>query len=89
VIPLARDSLEEKMAERRMGQLSFADNLVADVVEASTTLDRILALVDWVEIATNNNRESITLLSTSESTRALRRRGRTRWLPQSSFFFIL
>lgn len=40
------------MAERRMGQLSFADNLVADVVEATTTLDRIVALVDWAEIAT-------------------------------------
>jgi len=50
VIPLARDSLEEKMAERRMGQLSFADNLVADVVGAATTLDGIAALVDWTEI---------------------------------------
>jgi transposase, IS5 family len=39
------------MAERRMGQLSFADNLVADVVEATTTLDRIASLVDWTEIA--------------------------------------
>lgn len=39
------------MAERRMGQLSFADNLVADVVEAKTTLDRISGLVDWAEIA--------------------------------------
>ena len=39
------------MSERRMGQLSFADDLVADVVEATTTLDRILALVDWKEIA--------------------------------------
>jgi IS5 family transposase len=38
------------MAERRMGQLSFADNLVADVVDARTTLDRISALVDWTEI---------------------------------------
>jgi IS5 family transposase len=50
VIPLARDSLEEKMAERRMGQMSFADNLVADVVEATTPLDRIAGLVDWREI---------------------------------------
>ena len=39
------------MAERRLGQLSFADNLVADVVEATTTLDRMAALVDWTEIA--------------------------------------
>jgi transposase, IS5 family len=38
------------MAERRMGQMSFADNLVADVVEANTTLDRIAGLVDWTEI---------------------------------------
>ncbi len=38
------------MAERRMGQMSFADNLVADVVEA-TTLDRIACLLDWREIA--------------------------------------
>jgi IS5 family transposase len=39
------------MAERRMGQLSFADHFVADVVEATTTLDRIAALVDWSEVA--------------------------------------
>jgi IS5 family transposase len=39
------------MAERRMGQMSFADTLVADVVGATTTLDRIAALVDWTEIA--------------------------------------
>jgi transposase, IS5 family len=39
------------MAERRMGQLSFADNLVADVVEATTALDQIAKLVDWTEIA--------------------------------------
>lgn len=38
------------MAERRIGQMSFADNLVADVVEANTTLDRIAGLVDWTEI---------------------------------------
>jgi transposase, IS5 family len=38
------------MAERRMGQMSFADNLVADVV-AATTLDRIASLVDWTPIA--------------------------------------
>ena len=39
------------MAERRMGQLSFADNLVADVVEANTTVDQIAGLVDWTEIS--------------------------------------
>lgn len=38
------------MAERLMGQLSFADNLVADVVDTATTLDRVSALVDWSEI---------------------------------------
>ena len=38
------------MAERRMGQMSFADNLVADVVEANTTLDQIAGLVDWTKI---------------------------------------
>lgn len=39
------------MAERRMGQLSFADGLVADVVEATTGLDQISGLVDWAEVA--------------------------------------
>ena len=39
------------MAERRMGQMSFADDLVADVVEATTTLDQIAGLVEWREIA--------------------------------------
>lgn len=38
------------MAERRMGQLSFADNLVADVVAPTTALDQIAGLVDWAEI---------------------------------------
>ena len=38
------------MAERSMGQMSFADNLVADVVEGNTTLDRIAGLIDWTEI---------------------------------------
>jgi transposase, IS5 family len=51
MIPLARDSLEVEMAERAVGQLSFADDLVADVVEANTTLDRIAGLVDWMELA--------------------------------------
>jgi len=51
MIPLARDSLEVEMAERRIGQLSFADNLVAEVVGAPTTLDRIASLVDWTPIA--------------------------------------
>src|ERR1051326_7675379 len=52
VIPLARDSREGEMAERRMGQMDFADHFVSDVVEATTTLDRIAALVDWTEVAT-------------------------------------
>jgi len=39
------------MSERGIGQLSFADNLVADVVEANTVLDRIAVLVDWAEVA--------------------------------------
>src|ERR1700685_1168671 len=51
MIPLARDSREGEMAERRIGQLSFADNLVAEVVGAATTLDRIASLVDWTPIA--------------------------------------
>jgi transposase, IS5 family len=51
MILLARDSLEGKMAERRVGQMSFADKLVADVVEANTPLDRIAGLVDWTEVA--------------------------------------
>ena len=38
------------MAERSMGQMSFADDLVADVVEGNTTLDRIAGLIDWTEI---------------------------------------
>jgi transposase len=38
------------MAERRMGQMDFADRFVADVVAATTTLDRIAALVDWTEV---------------------------------------
>jgi transposase, IS5 family len=50
MIPLARDSLEVGMAERRMGQMSFADGLVADVVEANTPVDQIAGLVDWTEI---------------------------------------
>jgi IS5 family transposase len=49
MIPLARDSLEGNMAERQMGQLDFADSLVAD--GATTALDRISALVDWSEVA--------------------------------------
>jgi len=38
------------MAERRIGQLSFADNLVADAAWANATLKRIRELVDWKEI---------------------------------------
>jgi transposase, IS5 family len=51
MVLLTRDSLEAKMAERRMGQMSFADNLVMDVVEANSTLDQIAGLVDWTEVA--------------------------------------
>jgi len=38
------------MSERRVGQLSFADNLVADVLQGNATLKRIAELVDWKEI---------------------------------------
>jgi len=39
------------MAERRIGQLSFADSLVADASPGNATLKRIAELVDWKEIA--------------------------------------
>jgi hypothetical protein len=35
------------MAERLLGQMSFADRLVADVARANATLERIEELVDW------------------------------------------
>lgn len=35
------------MSERRIGQLSFADQLVADAAWANATLQRIAELVDW------------------------------------------
>jgi transposase, IS5 family len=38
------------MAERRIGQLSFADDLVSDAVRANATLRRIAELVDWAEV---------------------------------------
>lgn len=38
------------MSERRIGQLSFADELVADAGWANATLKRIGELVDWREI---------------------------------------
>lgn len=38
------------MAERRVGQLSFADGLVADASWANATLRRIADLVDWREV---------------------------------------
>lgn len=38
------------MSERRIGQLSFADNLVADASQGNATLTRIAELVDWKEI---------------------------------------
>jgi IS5 family transposase len=51
MIPLARRfAKEEEMSERRIGQLSFADNLVADAVQGNATLKRIAELVDWKEI---------------------------------------
>jgi len=51
MIPLARRfAKEEDMSERRIGQLSFADNLVSDVARGNATLERITELVDWSEI---------------------------------------
>src|ERR1700704_5284560 len=51
MIPLAsRFVREAAMAERRIGQLSFADNLVADAGWANATLKRIRELVDWKDI---------------------------------------
>jgi IS5 family transposase len=38
------------MSERRIGQLSFADNLVADAAQGNATLKRIAELVDWKEV---------------------------------------
>jgi IS5 family transposase len=38
------------MAERRIGQLSFADELVTDAGRGNPTLQRIAELVDWSEI---------------------------------------
>jgi IS5 family transposase len=38
------------MSERRIGQLSFADNLVADASQANATLKRVAELVDWKQI---------------------------------------
>lgn len=38
------------MAERRIGQLSFADELVADVARAKGTLQGVADLVDWKSI---------------------------------------
>lgn len=38
------------MSERRIGQLSFADNLLGDAGWANATLKRISELVDWKEI---------------------------------------
>src|ERR1700704_6036335 len=51
MIPLAsRFVREAAMAERRIGQLSFADNLVADAGWGNATLKRIRELVDWKDI---------------------------------------
>lgn len=38
------------MPERRIGQLSFADNLVASASQGNATLKRIAELVDWKEL---------------------------------------
>jgi transposase, IS5 family len=38
------------MSERRLGQLSFADGLVADAVRPNAALTRINELVDWLEV---------------------------------------
>lgn len=38
------------MAERRVGQLSFADDLVADAGRANATLQRLSELIDWSEV---------------------------------------
>lgn len=38
------------MSERRIGQLSFADNLVAEASQGNATLKRIAELVDWKEV---------------------------------------
>jgi len=38
------------MSERRIGQLSFADSLVAESSQGSATLLRINELVDWKEV---------------------------------------
>jgi transposase-like protein DUF772 len=38
------------MAERRIGQLSFADGLVADAARSNAMLKRVGELVDWKEI---------------------------------------
>jgi IS5 family transposase len=38
------------MAERRVGQLSFADDLVADAGWANATLRRLSELIDWSEV---------------------------------------
>ena len=37
------------MAERQVGQLSFADDLVADAGRANATLRRLAELIDWSE----------------------------------------
>ena len=38
------------MSERTLGQMSFADRLVADVSRGNATLERIDALVDWAVV---------------------------------------
>ena len=41
---------EEAMSERAVGQLSFADGLVADKASANAVLERIAQLVSWDEV---------------------------------------
>ncbi len=38
------------MAERRIGQRSFADELVSDAMRGNTVLQRVEELVDWAEV---------------------------------------
>jgi len=38
------------MSERTVGQMSFADQLVADVARGNATLERIDALVNWAAV---------------------------------------
>src|SRR5580658_5594764 len=39
------------MAERKVGQLSFADRMVADAAGGNAVLERVLTFVDWEAVA--------------------------------------